>query len=298
MLQGRVVWLPTLLIVTLILVNSCSPETIGTVANVPTVEQATAATSLRRATSTPTREATAVALPHEAASTPTAEPTVAATSPWLVFPPPRCDDSTLILPESMVTSAQRIDWEEFDRRASQRTSSQMDWLSLRLDLDEHSFDYGAAIPFRLTFTNETDHPVIFYRPQSMALEPPLPSDLLIVLVDSSGERVVPPPLGFSWEPGELPPAGREAFSVLSPLSSCVVNLELRWDETWPPLAEPLPPGDYEMRAVYYAYLAGPVFSLMGPEGYSGGIYDVGAWMTGSTQSSNNVIFTILPPERP
>jgi hypothetical protein len=212
--------------------------------------------------------------------TPTVEPQP--TDPPSSAPPaPLCDSSEFILPDS---SGERITSEEARQRRAARSAEQHDWLSLHLDLAQNAFGYAEPIPFRLTVTNETDHPVVFLRPRSLSLSGDPQAELLVSLRALSGES--------NWEytmlPWEWPPVTGEMFSVLPPGGSCAIDLNLVWDGTLEFLREPFGPGDYEMAVTL-------IGSFVGPETESSMYYDVGAWV-GATQPSNMVELTILPPE--
>lgn len=204
-------------------------------------------------------------------------------------PPPRpCDSSEMILPEDIVAAGETISSEEASRRFGERFALRSESLSLRLDVAHNEFEYGTDIPFRVTITNETDHPVIFFRPQFNSLGDTYPIGMFAIeLVSATGEEVRPPSYpAMIHPPFPLPVRTRETFSLLPPGESCYIDYLLAGDRVWMPLPEPIPPGDYQMTVVFWG-------SWIGPKPIGGQPIDVGAWV-GTTEPSNTVNFTILP----
>ena len=185
-----------------------------------------------------------------------------------------------------------------------------------IELTRDVVRYGDPILLRFTITNETDHPVIFVRPQNMEF-----------LYDSSYPPYHPnfsrpsyissflPPTSFSLAqvyvaldpfPDGIRPAGESrlvqlesllqpqgAFSMLRPGQSCTVEGDLMWNKTAEPLAEPLPPGTYTLWVFLRGTGLGPDLD---PVRYTGKIIDVGGWV-GCSGASRAVTLTILPLDR-
>jgi hypothetical protein len=145
------------------------------------------------------------------------------------------------------------------------------------------------VPLRLTITNVTDQPVIFVRPYRISFlgsSTGRPVQLFVDLVSATGERIGPA-LGTVYEL-KIPLQTAEMFSMLPPGESCTVDLDLVWNKTFMPLEVPIPAGNYTMRGI----LAG---SALGPDVEMWGDFDIGAWV-GTTDPSNEVTLTVLPPE--
>jgi hypothetical protein len=219
------------------------------------------------------------------------DPSLATESPLV------CDSKDLILPESAVASAEVVDdSERRDRYIKRLRDSTMDrWFSLQLDLEQRVVGYNEPIPFQVTINNETDYPVVFFRPVHLTLGVGGEfADLQVELLSSAGQRIEPDPSYAFFEPAEFPPSGRESFSVLPPRSSCRMDFELNWFETWAPLTEPIPPGDYEMRIRLSGSKIGPLLQRGAYQDHSTWTYaDVGAWV-GFTELSDPVSFSIRP----
>lgn len=206
-------------------------------------------------------------------------------------PPRPCDSSEMILPEDIMAAGESISSEEASRRFGERfaqRSEWLSWLSLRLDVAQSEFEYGADIPFRVTITNGTDHPVVFFRPQVNSLGADLyPIGMFeIELVSATGEAVRAAPLMALPRRFPLPELTREAFSLLPPGESCYMDCLLARDRVWLPLPEHIPPGNYQMTIVLSGWAIGPSPTWEQT-------VDVGAWV-GTTEPSNAVSFTILP----
>lgn len=200
--------------------------------------------------------------------------------------PQPCDSSEFILAEDV--TGEIIDPVEFVRRSTSYSYCESDGrLSLRLDLMGNSFGYADAVPFRLTVTNEIDEPVTFLRPHSISLEEGVyPIGLEIRLTSSSGETVHPG-LRLTNPPFPSIARPRESFSTLPPRESCFMDFQLVWNQTWHPLEEPIPPGDYQMSVRFQGIAVGPQTDSAGE------FLDVGAWV-GCVEAPDIVTLTILP----
>lgn len=195
----------------------------------------------------------------------------------LVQPPfSACDNSKFALPESVMAAGEKIDSEEYWDRYRKYPAKQDEWLSIRLDPARAIIPYADPIPFRLTVTNETDHPIIFVRPLHISFSGDLVSALPIVQLrvrmTSSGHEVKPSKVSSPLV--HFRPAPREAFSMLPSRESCTMDLQLTWNKTFLPLEAPIPPGDYQMNVVLKGTDLGP-----GTSEYRD--FDIGGWV-GST----------------
>ncbi len=230
--------------------------------------------------------------------------------------PPSCASSEFALPESVLQAGEVLDLEEADRREIELGRQQYGWLSVHIALTRNVVRYGDPIPLRFTITNETDHPVIFVRPQNTeflydSFYPPYhpnfsrPSYISAFL----------PPTSFSPTqiyvaldpfPDEIRPLGESrlvelesllqpqgSFSMLRPGQSCTAEGYLVWNKTVEPLAEPIPPGNYTLWVFLRGTGLGPDID---PVRYTGEIIDVGGWV-GCSEASNAVTLTILPLDR-
>lgn len=205
-----------------------------------------------------------------------------------------CESSEFALPDSLVAAGKKLDRAPYLSPPGERFAEQRGWLSVRLDLAQVAVQYADPVPFRITITNERDHRVIFVRPQitSFLGDPNIPatfaSGLQVDMVSFSGERVRPESEA-DIDVGLRSSPPKEKFSMLPPRKSCTVDLQLRWDRTFMPLGKPIPAGTYRMSLTLLQYDLGPG---MGKEAN----LDIGAWV-GFTDPSNEVVLTILPPEK-
>lgn len=245
------------------------------------------------------------------------QPTVSAlaigTSPSPALQP--CASNEFAVPENVLKAGKELGRYEACNRVLELGRQQYGWLSVQLDLVRSVIRYGEPIPLRLTITNETDHPVIFARPQGVEFlylfsfpplhpsftPPPHPAfDLsacqvatypyspiqLWVDLTPFPDNVGPPAVfGFN-------PRKPQAFSMLRPGQSCTVE----WDLTWngpgvSPLTGPFPPGNYTLRVFLRGVALGPEI----PNRPIITILDIGGWV-GTSEASNPVTLTILPPK--
>ncbi len=202
-------------------------------------------------------------------------------------PLPACESSEFLLPQSVLVAAQELDRDDYRDHYFDRFEKQHGWLSVHLDLPQSAIRYADPIPFRLTIINEKDYPVIFVRPDdiSFRFHPNIQLRLRVEMISFAGERISPRTV-TTVDTIYIPPPP-ERFSMLPPEKSCIMDLQLMWNETVLPLEEPIPPGDYRM-SVTLRQLD------LGPRTREYGDLDIGAWV-GATEPSNVVTVTIQPP---
>lgn len=199
---------------------------------------------------------------------------------------PSCASNEFELPESVLRTGEVLEHKEVLLREfdlDQRLQ-QYGWLSVHLDLTQNIVRYGDPIPFRIMIANETEHPVIFVRPKSMTFAGcyNYPTQIRFDMVSTQGTKIKPRSIKEILAVVHQP---KETFSMLLPRQSCIMDLELRWDKTCPPLEEPIPAGVYRLKVI----LKG---TGLGPDAGYGRIIDVGGWIGWS--ESNVVTLTIVP----